>query len=161
MRAHRSAARLEKNTISSSEQQVKGSSCAKLPMAPSVKTSVTRKRTTGGSPRQAHERAIPKTDKTERKMADPTATPKLKVLVFAASLRAESQNRKLPAIAARVARQAGAWVAPADMRDFEVPLYDGDVEAAEGIPAGERELQRGLVASDAFIVSSPEYNASM
>jgi len=94
-------------------------------------------------------------------MVDSIATPKLKVLVFAASLRAESLNRKLAAIAARVARQAGASVDLADMRDFEVPLYDGDVETAEGIPAGARELQRRLLASDAFIVSSPEYNASM
>jgi NAD(P)H-dependent FMN reductase len=94
-------------------------------------------------------------------MANPTTHPKLKVLVFAASLRAESLNRKLAAFAAKVARQAGASVDLADMRDFDVPLYDGDVETAQGIPASARELQRRLLASDAFIVSSPEYNGSM
>ena len=94
-------------------------------------------------------------------MANPTADPKLKVLVFAASLRAQSLNRKLALFAARVAQRAGASVDLADMRDFEVPLYDGDVETAQGIPAGARELQRRLLASDAFIVSSPEYNGSM
>jgi NAD(P)H-dependent FMN reductase len=94
-------------------------------------------------------------------MVDPTATPKLRVLVFAASLRAESLNRKLAALTARVAGQAGASVDLADMRDFDVPLYDGDVERAQGIPAGARELQRRLLDSDAFILSSPEYNASM
>src|SRR3954451_7468130 len=47
------------------------------------------------------------------------------------------------------------------MRDFDVPLFDGDLEASRGIPAGAEELRRRLVESDAFIISSPEYNASM
>ena len=41
-------------------------------------------------------------------MAQPAATRKLKVLVFAASLRADSLNRKLAALAARVANHAEA-----------------------------------------------------
>src|SRR3954469_18071841 len=94
-------------------------------------------------------------------MAPPTIAPTLKVLVFAAALRADSLNSKLAALAARVARQAGASVDLASMRDFDVPLYDGDVESAQGIPAGARELQRRLLATDAFILSSPEYNGSM
>src|SRR5688500_8721321 len=92
---------------------------------------------------------------------DPATPSKLKVLVFAASLRAESFNRKLAALAARVAEQAGAIVDHASMREFDVPLYDGDVEKAQGLPAGAHELRRRLLDSDAFIVSSPEYNASM
>jgi chromate reductase len=85
----------------------------------------------------------------------------LKVLIFAASLRAESLNRKLAVLAARVAEQSGATVDLAAMRDFEVPSYDGDAEAAQGIPSGAKELQRRLLESDAFIISSPEYNGSM
>ena len=85
----------------------------------------------------------------------------LKVLVFAASLRAESLNRKLAALAARVAEQNGATVDLASMRDFDVSSYDGDVETSRGIPSGAKELQRRLLDSDAFIISSPEYNASM
>ena len=94
-------------------------------------------------------------------MANLTPTPKLKVLVFAASLRVESLNRRLAALAARVAEQYGATVDLASMRDFDVPLYDGDVEAAQGIPPGAQELRRRLTESDAFIISSPEYNGSM
>jgi NAD(P)H-dependent FMN reductase len=86
---------------------------------------------------------------------------KLKVLVFAASLRAESLNRKLAALAARVAAQAGAVVDHASMRDFDVPLYDGDLEKAQGIPQGAQELNSRLLASDAFIIACPEYNGSM
>lgn len=94
-------------------------------------------------------------------MVDLAKAPRLNVLIFAASLRAESLNRKLVSVAARVAEQAGAAVDLATVRDFDVPLYDGDLEKARGITAGAHEFQRRLLASDAFIVSSPEYNGSM
>ncbi len=94
-------------------------------------------------------------------MANAAATPKLKVLVFAASLRGESLNKKLATLAASAVDKYGATVDLASMRDFDVPLYDGDVEAAGGIPRGAQELRARLLANDAFIISSPEYNASM
>ena len=92
--------------------------------------------------------------------SQPSPSP-LKVLVFAASLRAESLNRKLAALAARIVSQNGATVDLASINDFDVPSYDGDVERAQGIPPGARELQRRLTQSDAFLIASPEYNASM
>ena len=85
----------------------------------------------------------------------------LNVLVFAAALRAESLNQKLAALVAHVARDSGANVDLAMMRDFDVPLYNADTEAAHGIPKGAKAFRDRLIASDAFIVSSPEYNASM
>jgi len=91
----------------------------------------------------------------------PRLEPKLKVLVFGASLRAGSLNRQLAALAARVAEQNGATVTHASMRDFDVPSYDGDVEKERGIPKGAEEFKRRLEDCDAFIVSSPEYNGSM
>ncbi|HEX6943223.1 MAG TPA: NAD(P)H-dependent oxidoreductase [Gemmatimonadaceae bacterium] len=94
-------------------------------------------------------------------MITPGSESRVKVLVFGASLRADSLNGTLAALAARMAEQAGAAVDHASMRDFDVPSFDGDSEAEHGIPAGADELRRRLSASDAFIVSSPEYNASM
>jgi chromate reductase len=94
-------------------------------------------------------------------MTQSVEVPDLKVLVFAASLRADSLNRKLAVLAARIAEQAGASVDLASMGDFDVPLYDGDLEQDGGVPAGADELKRRLLATDAFIVASPEYNASM
>ena len=88
-------------------------------------------------------------------------TAALKVLVFAASLRSDSLNRKLAALAARIAGENGASVEVASMRDFDLPSYDGDAESAQGIPPGAQELRRRLLENDAFIVSSPEYNGSM
>jgi len=94
-------------------------------------------------------------------MARATRERKLKVLVLATSLRTESLNKKLATLAARAAAGAGAIVDHSSMRDFDVPLYDGDLEKARGIPRGAEELQRKLLDSDAFILASPEYNGSM
>lgn len=85
----------------------------------------------------------------------------LRVLVFGASMRADSLNRKLAELAARAAERDGALVDRATMQDFDVPAYDGDLEAAEGVPPGAHELRRRLSEADAFIISSPEYNGSM
>src|SRR5688572_7770774 len=94
-------------------------------------------------------------------MTNPPPPAKLNVLVFAGSLRVGSINGKLASLAARVAEQSGATVDLASLHEFDVPLYDGDLEEAQGIPAGAHEFQRRLAASDAFILSSPEYNGSM
>jgi NAD(P)H-dependent FMN reductase len=93
--------------------------------------------------------------------AETAAKPELKVLVFGASRRKESLNGTLATLAARIARDAGVTVDLATMHEFDVPLYDGDREASEGIPPGAQELRRRLEANDAFVISSPEYNASM
>ena len=94
-------------------------------------------------------------------MAAPLVASPVNVLVLAASLRADSLNRKLAALAVRVAEQTGATVDLATMHDFDVPAYDGDAETGVGIPHGAKEFGRRLEASDAFILASPEYNASM
>jgi NAD(P)H-dependent FMN reductase len=93
-------------------------------------------------------------------MTSPTHSKKTNVLVFAASLRKESLNKRLASLAARIARELGADVDLASMRDFDVPLYDGDIEA-QGMPAGAHALRDKLLANDAFILASPEYNGSM
>ena len=47
------------------------------------------------------------------------------------------------------------------MREFDVVPYDADEEHAVGFPAGAEELRRRLEQTDAFLIVSPEYNASM
>jgi NAD(P)H-dependent FMN reductase len=47
------------------------------------------------------------------------------------------------------------------MRDFDCPSYDGDVETRDGIAPGAEAFRKRLTAADAFILASPEYNASM
>jgi NAD(P)H-dependent FMN reductase len=90
-----------------------------------------------------------------------SAAPGLRVLVLAASFHADSLNRKLAGVAAQMAQQAGASVDVATLQDFEVPQHDGEAEEARGIPAGAEVFAKRLTASDAFVLASPEYNASM
>jgi NAD(P)H-dependent FMN reductase len=85
----------------------------------------------------------------------------LKILLFSASLRKESINTHLVAIAQKVIEKHGARVNLASMRDFDCPSYDGDVEEESGIVAGAAEFKKRLLQNDAFVISSPEYNGSM
>lgn len=85
----------------------------------------------------------------------------VKLLVFGASLRADSLNNRLAALAARVLESRGIEVDRADMLSFDCPSYDGDLESEEGIPAGAHELRRRLLESDGFVIASPEYNGAM
>lgn len=84
-----------------------------------------------------------------------------KILAMAGSMRAGSWNKKLVKIAAAGARKAGADVTILDLSDFRLPLYDGDLEASEGIPDKAKELKKLFVENDGFLFSSPEYNSSI
>jgi NAD(P)H-dependent FMN reductase len=85
----------------------------------------------------------------------------MRILAFAAALRAESVNRKLIVIAAGLAREAGATVDFADFHEFDMPLYDGDLETRQGLPAGAVELVRRVQANDGLLIATPEYNFSI
>jgi NAD(P)H-dependent FMN reductase len=83
--------------------------------------------------------------------------------VFSASLRKASLNTQLAAFAAEVIEKHGGQVDRASMSDFDAPSYNQDVQDDEeqGFPPGADEFHRRLLANDAFVISSPEYNASM
>lgn len=85
----------------------------------------------------------------------------LDVLVFSASLRTESLNTRLATLAATVLERLGASVDLASMHEFDAPSFDADVEAVDGLPAGAEALRSRLESSSAFVIVSPEYNASM
>jgi len=85
----------------------------------------------------------------------------MNVLAFAASLRRASLNRKLVALGAELARSAGATVDLAEFREFEMPIYDGDLDAASGLPPGAAALKARLAHADAVMIAAPEYNYSI
>jgi len=85
----------------------------------------------------------------------------LKLLVFGASMRAESLNRRLAKIANSALLKHGAETDLALFEEFDVPPYHGDVETRDGIPQGAQEFKRRLDECDGFVISSPEYNGSM
>ncbi|MFL5815033.1 MAG: NADPH-dependent FMN reductase [Bdellovibrionia bacterium] len=86
----------------------------------------------------------------------------MKVLAFAASLRKDSYNRKLIAQAVEILKaMPGLEVDHADYREFEMPIYDGDLEDSSGIPTGGQELIKRVQAADGIVISTPEYNGSI
>lgn len=84
-----------------------------------------------------------------------------KVLAFAGSTRTDSYNKKLIRIAADATREAGAEVTLIDLRDFPLPLFDGDLEDAEGLPENAKKLKDLFNDHDALLISAPEYNSSI
>ena len=96
-------------------------------------------------------------------MVDPGSGSKrepIRFLVFSASLRAASLNTKLVRLAAERIETHGGTVEFALMHDFDVPSFDQDVQDAEGFPAGAETFYNYLKKTDAFVIASPEYNAS-
>ncbi len=85
----------------------------------------------------------------------------MKLLAFAASLRKDSWNRKLIKVAVDLARQLGAEVDHADFHEFDMPIYDGDVQSGSGLPPGAVEMIRRIESTDGLMISSPEYNFSL
>ena len=84
-----------------------------------------------------------------------------RVLALAGSLRRGSFNKLILAVAADGARAAGADVTRIDLRDYPLPVYDADLEAAEGLPAAARSLKGLFRAADGLLLASPEYNGAI
>jgi chromate reductase, NAD(P)H dehydrogenase (quinone) len=89
------------------------------------------------------------------------SAPTSKVLVFAGSTRRDSFNKKLAAVAADAVRKAGAEASLVDLREFPMPLYDGDLEAAEGVPPHAKRFKALMLAHAGLLIASPEYNSSI
>ena len=83
----------------------------------------------------------------------------ISLLVFAGSTRAQSWNRQLAHTAANLAEADGAQVTRLELADFDVPLYNADLEAG-GTPRDVVRLKEIFHAHPAWLVASPEYNGS-
>lgn len=87
------------------------------------------------------------------------STPK--ILAFAGSTRSASYNKNLVRFAADAARAAGAEVTLLDLRDYPLPLFDGDLEEKDGLPENAKKLKAIFREHDALLIASPEYNSSV
>jgi NAD(P)H-dependent FMN reductase len=83
----------------------------------------------------------------------------MKLLVFAGSTRQNSYNRKLAGVVAAMARASGAQVTHIELADFDVPMYNADLEA-KGTPTDVMKLKQLTYEHPAWIICTPEYNAS-
>jgi chromate reductase, NAD(P)H dehydrogenase (quinone) len=84
----------------------------------------------------------------------------MKVLVFAGSTRKDSFNRKLAVLATDALRSQQIDTTFADLRDYPMPLYDGDSEAAQGLPPTAKAFKELVREHDTIVIASPEYNGS-
>ncbi len=84
-----------------------------------------------------------------------------KILAFAGSLRKDSYNKKLIKIAVKGAQEAGGDVNLIDLFDYQLPIYNEDIETASGLPEKAKELKKIMIESDGFLLSCPEYNSSI
>ncbi|MBK4214777.1 NAD(P)H-dependent oxidoreductase [Paracoccus caeni] len=80
------------------------------------------------------------------------------ILGISGSLRRASFNTGLLRAAKEVAPE-GTEIVIGSIAD--VPLYNGDVEAADGIPAAVETLKRQLSEADGLLIVTPEYNNGM
>lgn len=84
-----------------------------------------------------------------------------KILILAGSTRQDSYNKKLVRVAGQGAKAAGAEVTFIDLKDFPMPLYDGDLESAEGLPSNALKLKELLLSHEGLLIACPEYNSSI
>lgn len=84
-----------------------------------------------------------------------------KILVFAGSARRDAYSGKLAVAVVPLIEAAGGDVTHISLADFDMPIYNGDLEAAQGLPANVRKLQVLIAEHDALLIATPEYNGSM
>jgi NAD(P)H-dependent FMN reductase len=84
-----------------------------------------------------------------------------KILVFAGSIRTGALSAKLAAIAAREIALADTEVTKISLADYPLPIYDGDLEKAKGVPDNALKLARLIAAQHGVFIATPEYNHSL
>jgi len=83
-----------------------------------------------------------------------------RILIFAASTRAGSLNQKLATLLANRIQASGGATHSIDLKDYDLPIYSGDIESGSGVPQAAKALHQQFSDSDGILIVSPEYNAS-
>lgn len=85
----------------------------------------------------------------------------VKLIFFAGSARQDSLNKKLARAACDIAASHdGVEAEFIDLKDYPMPLYDGDWESENGLPDKTIQLKEKFIRCDGFFISSPEYNSA-
>jgi chromate reductase, NAD(P)H dehydrogenase (quinone) len=83
------------------------------------------------------------------------------ILCFAGSLRRDSFNKKLVKIAMAGAKEAQAEVTFLDLKEIPLPVFDEDLEKAEGLPENAKKLKQLMKEHQGILLACPEYNSSI
>jgi len=84
----------------------------------------------------------------------------IKIVAICGSLRRDSYNRRLLAVARKMSEDLGAQVIEADLRKLVLPLYNEDIEHPD-LPAPVKKLKSLIEEADLLLIASPEYNHSI
>lgn len=84
----------------------------------------------------------------------------MRLLFLSGSVREGSMNKRLARLGAKVAQAAGIAATFADLGDYPLPIYDGDLETRDGVPDNAGKLMSLMQAHDGVFIASPEYNAA-
>ena len=85
----------------------------------------------------------------------------MRLLFFAGSTREASYNKRLARLGQHIAEANGIEAVFVDLRDYPMPIYDGDLEANEGPPVKAREFKALISEYQGVFIASPEYNSSI
>jgi chromate reductase len=86
----------------------------------------------------------------------------MQLLLFAASVRHESCNKKLIALTADILRaEENITLDLADFGEFDMPLYDANKQDKSGLPDNTLQFIHRLKKANGLIIASPEYNFSV
>lgn len=85
----------------------------------------------------------------------------MRLLFFAGSTREGSYNKTLARLARQIASANGIEGVFLDLKDYPMPLYNGDLEAEQGPPLKAQEFKALLGEYQGVFIASPEYNSSI
>jgi len=85
----------------------------------------------------------------------------MRLLFFAGSAREGSHNKKLAQLGRHIADANGIEAVFADLADYHMPIYHGDLENDEGVPERARAFKALLEEYDGVMIVTPEYNAAV
>lgn len=86
---------------------------------------------------------------------------KPRILCFAGSLRRDSVNKRLARLGMQAVQDSGGEATFIDLRDYAMPIYDGDIETQDGLPENAVKLKKLFNEHQGLIIASPEYNSSI
>ena len=89
-----------------------------------------------------------------------SSKPEPRLLFIAGSAREKSWNKKLARLGENIADANGIKATFADLADYPMPIYCGDIEVNDGPPSTARKLKALMGVHTGIFIASPEYNAS-
>lgn len=83
-----------------------------------------------------------------------------RILAVSGSGRQGSLNSMSLAVACEGIKAAGGDVTLLDLNHYPIPIYNGDLEAAQGLPSPVKAIKKLLFEHQGLLIATPEYNSS-